>query len=352
MTLTDYTKRLLEDIEKRIDPETENDYRQQWQNFWDNNCEDIFFVPKRKVLTAPRIDIKRININDALEDYELMLDMQLAMVSDQLASPGAALGMRANYGTGIMTSLFGAEIFKMPRDANTLPTTRSINDRDAIRSILEKGIPDLSCGFGKAVFTFGEFCKEVLPNYPRISSCVQMYHPDTQGPLDVAELLWGCGMFYDMYDEPEFVHDVLKLITNTYKKALDKWFDIFPAREDLNVHWHLLHKGKIMLRNDSAMNLSPEMYSEFALPYDKHLLEYYGGGCVHFCGRGDHYIHRLCGIDALTSINLSQPHLNDMDKIYHAVSTTGKKIIGLDRTACEAYAASHNAAKGMLCVKL
>ena len=350
MILSDYTKRLLDDIENRIDSEAEKDYLKQWQNFWNNNCNDFFFIPNRKVLTLPNIDLKRININDALEDYELMLDMQLAMVSDQLNSPTAALGMRANYGTGIMTSLFGAEIFKMPREMDTLPTTRSINDRNAIRKILEKGIPDLSQGFGADVFTFGEMCKEVLKNYPAITSYVQMFHPDTQGPLDVAELLWGSEIFYDMYDDPDFVHDVINLITDTYIKVLDKWFELFPAGEEINVHWHLVHKGKIMLRNDSAMNLSPDMYAEFALPYDKRLLEYYGGGCVHFCGRGDHYIDRLCEIDALTSINLSQPHLNDMDKIYRTVSAKGKKIIGLDRATCEQYAAAPGAIKGILCV--
>ena len=350
MIISDYTKRLLEDIEKRIDPAVENDFLLQWKDFWGNNCMDVFFVPKRKVVSTPNMDIKRININDCLADYELMLDSQLAMVSDQLSSRTSALGMRANFGTGIMTSLFGAEIFQMPREMDTLPTTRSFNDSNTIRKILENGNPALSNGFGQHVFAFGEMCKEILQDYPLISRYVQMYHPDTQGPLDVAELLWGSEIFYEMYDDPEFVHDVINLITDTYINVLDKWFELFPAKEELNVHWNLLHKGKIMLRNDSDMNLSPEMYAEFALPYDKRLLEYYGGGCVHFCGRGDHYIDKLCEIDALTSINLSQPHLNDMEKIYRACSTTGKKIIGLDRGTCEQYAESKGVIRGMICV--
>jgi len=41
-------------------------------------------------------------------------------------------------------------------------------------------------------------------------------------------------------------------------------------------------------RIDPAMNLSPGMVSEFALPYDQRLLDAFGGA-VHFCGRGDHY---------------------------------------------------------------
>ena len=70
-----------------------------------------------------------------------------------------------------------------------------------------------------------------------------------------------------------------------------------------------------MLRDDSAMNLSPEFYTEFALKYDAELLEFFGGGVMHYCGKGDHFVPILAKEKALTAINLSQPHLNDMDII-------------------------------------
>jgi len=292
--------------------------------------------------------VKEIHINDALEDPELMLAMQMADVSGRLESRTDVLGIRANYGTGILTSMFGAEIYKMPREMKTLPTTRSFNSREKMEEILAAGIPDRFTGFGKDVFYFGEMCADLFQQYPNISKYVPVFHPDTQGPLDIAELMWGSEMFYDMYDDPEFVHEVLELITETYIHVMDKWYEIIPADETFNVHWKMLHRGKIMLRNDSAMNLSPDMYQEFALPYDKRLLDYYGGGCVHFCGRGDHYIEHLTSVESLTAINLSQPHLNDMDKIYAAAARGGKKIIGLNREAGEAYAKRPDAVKGMI----
>ena len=96
----------------------------------------------------------------------------------------------------------------------------------------------------------------------------------------------------------------------------------------MNPHWNnLWHKGSIVLRNDSAMNLSPELYEEFAAPYDGRLLKRYGGGIVHFCGRGDHYIEALSNINGLTGINMSQPHLNDMEKIYRCTVDKGLKIL-------------------------
>lgn len=348
MQLSDYTLALLDDIERRIDPEVEEDFAAQWRTFWDGKYDRPIFTPMRKKTNTPGVEVRNIHINDAIGDLSLMLDMQLADLSKRLSSANQALGIRSNYGTGIMTTLFGAEIFMMPREAATLPTTRSLNDSDAVRRILEAGMPSLTGGFGKDVFAFGEMCAEIFKNYPKIQRYVSIFHPDTQGPLDIAELLWGSEMFYEMYDDPDFVHGVLRLITDTYKAFLDRWYTIIPRTEGISTHWNWMHAGTIMLRNDSAMNLSPEMYSEFAFPYDNELLNYYGGGCVHYCGRGDHYIRILCGAPLLKGINLSQPHLNDMDEIFSAVRDNGKKILGLRANACSAYAARPDAVCGMI----
>lgn len=329
ISLSDYTKSLLEDIENRIDPETEDDYFNQWMNFWYGDCKDNIFTPKRKKLSTPSILVKRIPVNDTLGSLEMMLCQQLDIVSRCLGSPTSALAVRANYGTGIMSSLFGAEIFVMPESTNTLPTTRAFNDSDKIRELVSKGVPDIKGGFGEKVFAFGEMCLEIFKNYPKISKYVFMYHPDCQGPLDVAELTWGSEIFYDLYDDPDLVHDFMRIITDTYKLFMDEWFKLYPPRSDLNAHWYLLMKGAVLLRNDSAMNLSPDFYKEFALKYDSELLDYYGGGVMHYCGRGDHFVPILAKEKNLTAINLSQPHLNNMDIIYKAVAENNKKIIEL-----------------------
>ena len=345
MKFSDYTLALLDDIERRIDPDTEEDYRAQWKRFWYDGVDIPVFTPKRKKVSSPGVEIKNIAINDALSDYELMLDSELAGLSGRL-SGNASLGIRANYGSAIMASVFGAEIFIMPRETNTLPTTRSFNDSGRIRAILDKGMPDLTGGFGRDVFFFGEMCAELFENYPKIKKYAEVYHPDTQGPLDIAELLWGGEMFYEMFDDPEFVHSVMRLITDSYKAFLDKWYGIIPRREPITVHWGVMHRGTIMLRLDSAMNLSPEFYDEYSKPYDRELFDYYGGGCMHFCGRGDHYIRSLCGIESLYGINLSQPHLNDMDVILDAAASNRKKIISMPQA--DVFAANPHSVNGMI----
>lgn len=331
ITLSKQTLELLEDIERRIDPETEEDFANQWHDFLYDRFDGEVFQPCRKVLSPAGVALPPVNINDAIEDYEQMLISQLLCVSEALNTGHQNLAVRANYGTGIMSSLFGAKIFQMPRNMDTLPTTRSFDDTDIIQEIVEKGKPDLYNGFGRKVFEFGEMVKEVFSKYPRINKYVEVFHPDTQGPLDICELLWGSEMFYGMYDEPELVHALLQLVTDTYTDFLNKWHELYPRNSEMNCHWVFLrHRGSILIRNDSAMNLSPDFYEEFAAPYDGELLKRFDGGVIHFCGRGDHYIEKLSSLDKLYGINMSQPHLNDMEKIYRNTVDKGIKILAFN----------------------
>ncbi len=323
---------MLEDLERRIDPEVEDDFQGQWRDFLYDKFDGEIFIPARKKTTTPSLTYPKININDAVSDYELMLQDQLSIVSNALTGKTQSTCIRTNYGTGILSSLFGAEIFIMPYEMNTLPTTRAFNDTEKIRAMVEAGMPNLENGFGKKVFECGELYAEVLAKYPKLAKYIDVYHPDLQGPLDICELLWGGEMFYAMYDEPELVHAAMKLITDTYTAFMERWRKMFPARKDMNPHWAgLWHRGEILLRNDSAMNLSPSLYEEFSVPYDSALLKHFGGGAMHYCGKGDHYIKQLCSMEGLYGVNLSQPQYNDMETIYANTVDKGIKILAFNR---------------------
>ena len=189
------TLALLEDIERRLDPEVEADLTGQWEQFWYGDCQTDLFTPCRIRTSEPAVPLPSVHINDAINSYDLMLRDQLGLVSYALATPHRNPAMRANYGTGIISSLFGAEIFEMPRSMNTLPTTRSFGDTEVIRELVDQGMPDLMGGFGRRVLEFGEICAELFERYPNVKRWVAVDHPDTQGPLDLAELRWGEEMF-------------------------------------------------------------------------------------------------------------------------------------------------------------
>lgn len=142
VNLSRATVELLEDVERRIDEQTEMDCYRQWENFLKNSdsvtADSVtgIFTPCRKKVSPPGTNLDKININDAVEDCELMLVSEMTNVSSSLNSGTKVLDMRANYGTGILSSVFGAQVFEMPRHTNTLPTTKPLGTEKAAEEII------------------------------------------------------------------------------------------------------------------------------------------------------------------------------------------------------------------------
>ena len=317
----------LQEIEARLDDKQEVAQRAAWQAFLDNRCAEDVFLPAARKPAPPRIEWPNIHINDAQEDVDLMVFHELVGVSGMLNGGRLQPNVRCNYGTGILPSLFGCALFTMPRETHTLPTAYSLGS-DRVRALLDAGIPDIRSGLGGRVFDCAERFLELFAQHPKINRYVALYHPDLQGPVDVAEVVWGSEIFLAFYDEPDVIKAFLKLITDTYAAFMRAWYKLVPL-EDYSTHWSLMHRGRLMLRNDSLMNLSPEIYTEFVQPCDERLLDEFGGGAIHFCGRADHFIAPLSTTRGLTAINLSQPELNDMETIYRHTVDKQIKIIGL-----------------------
>ncbi|MCY3017627.1 MAG: hypothetical protein NTW87_01165 [Planctomycetota bacterium] len=333
--------RCLADLEARLDEAAEERNLDAWRQFLDNRCTDpIFFPPKRRP-APPKVKWPAIAINDALDNVDLMVLREFAGVSALLAGGGSLrLNVRCNYGTGILPTMFGCELFVMPRESETLPTARPLHAHAAVRRIVEAGMPEVRAGLGGKVFDCAARFLEVLRNHPLLARYVTLYHPDMQGPVDAAEVIWGSEMFLAFYDEAGLVREFLDVITQTYTAFMRQWYALVPPRGDTSVHWGLLHKGRLMIRNDSLMNLSPKHYVDFVRPLDQKLFDEFGGGAIHFCGRGSHYIAAMSEVRGLTAINMSQPHLNDMDAIYEHTVRKRIKLLGFDpKTAQAALAA-------------
>ena len=190
----------------------------------------------------------------------------------------------------------------------------------------------------------GQRFKDIQSQYPNIGQHVHLYHPDFQGPMDILELVIGSELYLLLADEPELVHQALELITNTYTRAMNRWLTIQPLREDgLSTHWGLVYPGSIMLRDDSATNLSPRMFKEFVRPYDQRLLNAFGGGAIHACGRVHNFIPLLRDMPGLRAFNMSQPYLNNMEVIWQNTIDCGLLMIDLDGyTVSDALASGHH----------
>jgi len=326
----------LEDLEARIDEQQEESQHQAWKDFLDDRCESDIFVPPSRKPCPSKVDWPEPAINDAIRDVDAMLLQQFRECSCTLDGGNTIMCVRSNYGTGIMATLFGCELFIMDDELETLPTAVSLGSAEKVKPLLDTGVPDIRSRLGGRVFEAAERFCEVMRKYPKIGRWVAHYHPDLQGPIDVAEVVWGSGIFYAFYDDTQLLRDFLELVTQTYEKFMRAWLDLVPHSLDYSAHWGMMQKGIAMLRNDSLMNLSPETYVEFIRPLDQRLFDAFGGaGGQHFCGRGDHFIEQMSEMKGLSVIAMSQPHLNDMEKIYRNTVDKGIKLIGFDRATAE-----------------
>lgn len=261
------------------------------------------------------------------------------MCSNELERGGGNLmEVRCNYGTPILAVPLGATLFVMPDETDTLPAAHPIQGGiDAIRAVIDRGVPPMDHPYLQKVFEMGRSFMRIARTYPKIGRHVLIYHPDLQGPLDILEVIWGSDIFTGFYDEPDLVHKMLDLITRTYLRVMRHWEKIVPPRNDgFAPQWGMLHRGRIMLRNDSAMNISPDLFNEFSAPYDQRLLEELGGGAMHACGRVEHFVPHAAKLRGLHAFQFSQPHLNNMNNIWPHTVDRGLVLLGLPHEAAEA----------------
>ena len=309
-------ERYLDDIESRLNDEQECRVRANWLAWIRHeNASGPCRVPPRRPAPSS-LEWPHVNINDAIADDTLCVYRELEGVNAALTDGRPTiLRVRANYGVGNIATAFGARSFIMPHETDTLPNVRSM-DADAVAALIGSALPDHEAGNFAAIRRFARNYKKLREKYPKIAKYIRVEQPDLQGPMDNLELIMGSsGMFYALYDDGKTVHVLLDMITNAIEAFMDDWLAFFPENRAFANYFTQVEEGNICIRDDSAMNLSPEMFSEFIAPYDGRLLRKYGG-IVHFCGRGDHYIEKLAGLEGLTGVNMSQPHLNDMEKIY------------------------------------
>lgn len=264
--------------------------------------------------------------NDAFVDHEKMLLDQLRapFIHNQLKDY-QPLNIRCNYGTVILPSVFGAG-YQLTE--TSLPWVHHLGSRSDIEALIDRGVPDLDTGLGGQCFETLRFYQEALSGYPNLGQAISVYHPDLQGPFDVAHLIWGPDILYALYDCPELVHELLRLVVETYRRWMRKWKALTGEGNEFTTHWNLYIKGGIMVRDDTPVMLSPAHYEEFVKPYDQELLDEFGG-CIHYCGKGDGFIASMCRSRNLFGVNTSQPELNDVTLLVQSARANRVVLLGL-----------------------
>jgi len=262
------------------------------------------------------------NFREIFDDREKMLLHELRDVYVHAKLQDDALyGPRANYGTGIIASLFGCRTVTFE---DSLPIGLHVPE-DGLDQILDGGVPDLHSGLVAKALDTAAWFREVLKPYPKLSQAVGSQMLDIQGPFDNASIIWGSEIYTAFYDTPEKVRRLISIVTETIRAVVieHRRRDGGPIQEH-GGDWNSL--GGVCIRNDSSVNLSKDQYVDFVKPFDRRLLEEFGGW-IHFCGRAHQWWPELLDLPGLKGINPYQGEFYDLYSLYEACEKARVAIV-------------------------
>lgn len=226
--------------------------------------------------------------------------------------------VRPNFGTVVIASMFGGVVER--RDDNP-PWVRHFETKDRFLKVLDTDPHDHRGGLCPVVVERCQYFKEVLSAYPPLSEVVHLVLPDLQGPLDTLDVLRGSDMYLDFYEDPVMVEKALSLIAEaqvSFAKALLPFVsEIAPG---FSCQHGTMIRGSILIRNDSTVMLSPEMYRESVFPHDEYVLASMGGGGIHSCGSCMHQVENFFALPSIHSFDFGQSYSNDVDAAYRLAS--------------------------------
>lgn len=254
------------------------------------------------------------------DDPEKMLYNELVHAWDTRIAYHDQLGddlsctIRCNFGCVVIASLFGGHIEQV---GDNPPWIRPFETLKELERALDRSPLDFSQGWCPRVIDMYQFYQRILADYPELQKLIKLVLPDLQGPIDTAELLRGSAFYMDLYDHPDLVKQALKAISTAqvgFARYLAPYLSDGPQGFS---HQHgFMIRGNILIRDDSSIMISPEMYREQVAPHDEFVLHKLGGGGIHCCGRVDHVVEEFLALPSTSCLDLGDPQMNDLDTIY------------------------------------
>lgn len=318
--------RLLKLIAETLDPEhcSQVDERYRRALYWEQADRPPLVVqapiggPVK--LPEPWNAFTQYPYRETFDNPEAMMQNQLLerVVPGILLKDDSPLAIRNNHGTIQVASALGGQWVLHEDNMPWVEPFRSIEKMEQIAA--EAGPVSDDAGILKKSFETLEFYRAKLAEHPPLDTAVQISLPDLQGPIDTAEQLWGSEIYYGIVDYPDLFARLLARIVDAQLDIAARFRRYATDRLDPAAntqHWWVV-PGRILIRNDSSIMLSPEMYAEHVKPHDARLLREIGKGSIHFCGNGRHLIRPMLDIPDLLGLDFGEIHLMDARWIYEA----------------------------------
>lgn len=310
---------LLKVLEDKMDPSRQGE-------IFEIHCKSLNWEPVERlplVMSFPyprSSSVQPFPHREIFDNPEKMLFNELVFAFDTSIFLHSEVGddlpytIRANFGTVIIASLFGG---KVEQRGDNPPWVRHFETLEEFKTIFDRDPFDFTQGICPQVTERYRFYNDVLSGFPNLQKCIKIVLPDLQGPLDTLELLRGSGIYTDFILEPEMIENGLKLMSEA-QVGFARHLKQFTKGDDngFSQQHAVVIKGNILIRNDSAIMISPEMYAEQVAPHDEFVLTEMGGGGIHSCGKIDFNIPEIFKSPSIRCFDFGQSYLNDVDLVY------------------------------------
>jgi hypothetical protein len=270
------------------------------------------FPKSKKIQPFPHGEVfghpEKMLFNELVHAFDTSILLHSELLDD------LSLTIRANFGTVAIASLFGGVV---EQRENNPPWIRHFETLDEFKTIFERDPLDFSQGICPQITARYQFYRDMLEDYPNLQKCIKIVLPDLQGPLDSLELLRGSEIYSDFVLDPEMIESGLKRMAEA-QIGFARYLQQFTTdgKEGFTHQHSVAVKGNILIRNDSAIMISPEMYADQVAPYDELVLKELGGGGIHSCGKIDFNVPEIFKLESVKCFDFGQSYLNEVEPIY------------------------------------
>jgi len=296
-----------------VDPQLVANGERRMEDVWCGRVTDS--LPIHFYANGPEnVQYVSDNVRQYQEDEVMLYNWACSLVAAARSGSDMPLTIRANTGTGTLATIAGCTMMPI---ATSLPWTNPIT-REEIEAF--DPTADFSTrGIMPRVKNLYSYYREHLP------TSVNYFIADTQGPFDLAHLLYGDELFYAIYDEPEFVHELMAKATTLYIRGSELMKSWIGEPLDGGYHWNLkMANGGVRCCEDTSTLLNGDSIAEFVAPYQQQALAVFGGGYVHFCGNNPALYRAVLENPYARGLNFGNPELFDFAVVLPELIAAGK----------------------------
>lgn len=174
---------------------------------------------------------------------------------------------------GVHASAFGSTILRDEGEPKVLPVVHSLDEFSRLSEPCDSDETRLNLDY------IAYLAKHRQPGW-------LVTHLDTQGPTDVASLVWDyTDLLVSALEAPDKVHWLLDRVTRYTIDLAHRQLTLVPDLSlNHNPGMYLPPGMGISASEDLLAVVSPSWYRTFGLPYNNRLSEAFGGIFVHSCG--------------------------------------------------------------------